>query len=663
MMITAFQGIDPITRNFSYEGEALIDGVRYNKFMMLGTRYCDPVMDAYQVRVEFMKHGFWVNNWHASRYIEDYAGIRPDIYKKVKLLAGLRVFTVKNTFDIPSVGSRTLPAPGLLSAGSMAIIADVAQCASFPVKKNKGRHWIGKDALYIGPDVLVAEKLNGLHAQITINNNIATVISPFGGMNIGLPGRVDGSHYFEAELIFAPYWEDRVYNLPPGMTISQAMHKELLNVKEIVIFDGIPGGTSYCRSFIDRWEDITNFFVCNESFLKIFKLQNYITHPTAHDLQVLWDRSVEGIVLQPACSPAGCFGDGAGSARYFKKRITIEQDTIDGIVEVDVKTLRRVRRRPDRVIATNMAEIALIREYWSFDEFAIYYRAMRNLYDPKGHRFPVLRTIKEYAAAVEGTLLGYDAEEVVQDIFFAYMSYYSGYKCDVGAVSNVGDLIKAIDVVRKKEFAQEDFNRILQDKLASEYLIEEIANKTSLTNENCIACSKQLSKTARYVYIRTVEAYEMEKQEGYPDAYYYGLSGKTLVDLLTANYDLSNLTHWFFYGGETHRDGVILKYNRSLGELKKRTVGSGLGVRSYVESLEVFNVSIPYGVVTKGNKRGHLWAEFYTVNLTLEPRSLPGVWLRPMINKASFQSDKVRCLGDMIRYVAHVNNMTIVSGI
>lgn len=664
MMITAFQGIDPITRNFSYEGEVVMEGVRYNKFMMLGTHYCDPVMDAYDVRVRFMKEGFWVNHWHASRYIEDYAGVRPDIYKKVKLLAGLRVFTVKNTFEIPTVRQRSVVSSNVMASGSKAILVDIAQAASFPVKKNKGRHWIGRDSLYVGPDVMCAKKLNGLHCQLTIAGNTATIISPFGGMVIGLPGRVDGSHYFEAELMFREGWEDRCSNPVGNITQSQAMHNELLSVRDIVIFDGILGGTAYCRAFIDRWEDILNFFKVNESFMRVFQLQEYLVHPTADDLRELWNSSGEGVVIQPACSPAGCFGDGAGSARYLKKRITIEVDRPDGIVEVDMDGAV-VRKRPDRVVATNVAELTMIREFWSFEEFFIFYRAMRNLYDPVGSRYPILRTIKEYAMAVEGSIHMYDASEIIQDIYFAYMSYYSGSKCDVGPISNVAELVKTVDMVRRKKLIPDDYLRVLKDSSRSDRLIAEIQAKDTLSVEDCPVCSRQLSGNGNFIVISSLESLEYERSIGrFPNGAYFGIPGMSLCEMLTANEKLSDLTHWFLYEGSTHRDGVTLKYNRSMGDIKKRLISDGMPaeVTSFFESLEVFNVSVPYGAVIVGNKKTHLWAEFLTVNIVLEPRRA-GVWYRPMINKRSMLTSSMRCLGDMIRYVSYVHDLAIISGI
>ena len=114
---------------------------------------------------------------------------------------------------------------------------------------------------------------------------------------------------------------------------------------------------------------------------------------------------------------------------------------------------------------------------------------MRNLYDPVGWRYPILRTTKEYVMALEGVHNGLDLDDIVDDIYKAFVSFYAG-NLKFGPIENVGLLVREIKNKWKTVVGAGDFYKMCDCKIdVSDALAQMIEEKIVLSNGKCRYCS------------------------------------------------------------------------------------------------------------------------------------------------------------------------------
>jgi len=684
MIVSNYCGYDPITRSFSFDGQVVLEGVCYNKFTMLGKRYVDPVMDIAKVRYEVNRKAFTFDQWHASRFVQRYEGVRPDVFKKVKLLSGLRVVVICN-FDTGKgsfYNPPQLPGAKLYKVDSnLRLVSNFVSEASFPVRKNKGRHFSGRDALYTGYDIAVAPKVDGVHAQMTMRENMVAVVTNLGSFQLMMPFKVEGVHYLEGELLIKNWHKVDLLGDP----VRKFFNYVSSNMYDIVIFDGLAAGSHQTSSFIDRWSAICQLFTVSEGLSGFFTLQGYVFYPSAEEVGDTYSRSSEGIVIQPVSSPAGAFGDGFGSARYVKKRITYEDfnGTTNEIWEFDL-TNKPVRRRPDRVVPSTVAELALIREFWTFDEFIIYYRAMRNVVMGKNHRFPALRGSGDYVRALEQGMFGDKTDDVIEDVFLAYMDYYSGQGVVTGSIQNVATLIQAVDKVRTKVVHSLEFSKFVGTKLdAADRFLALLKAKTTIP-PGCSICAvaagvfKTLTVDVRPAYV-TIEGKNIRNPNVYTlNEYikcdltkydgYVVFESDALKDMLGGG-DRKYPDHWFLLRGDNLRHGNSLHHIRPLGEIKRMVTVGELPPQevSLYNSLDFYEVEIDF------HRKGAAYVSppcrisFVTANVLLDKREAETMtnrpWMVPLLPFHSVNLRTVRCLADIIRSCVRSGGYEVIVGL
>jgi len=148
----------------------------------------------------------------------------------------------------------------------------------------------------------------------------------------------------------------------------------------IVVTDVLRAPWGSKGSFINRWKWLVHIYdTCKPSYVKDgvmvdcwpFVLQEWtrLDSPRAFELVAGAD---EGIVLQSLTAPSGAMKHGLGSARYVKRRYTVDRKHNGKIFEFDAFTNELIRERTDKQVANSNAVMKAVRSAVSYDVFRSY---------------------------------------------------------------------------------------------------------------------------------------------------------------------------------------------------------------------------------------------------------------------------------------------------
>lgn len=380
-----------------YLGIHEVEGKHYHKIKVLDTIYYDCIFNTSDLYELFREAGWHLDIMHSSRYIAKCGKIKKVVKKNLSTIQCLRValayslkpekrgnsicgFVPSSSDNGPFEGARIFNmSHGVFPSDIPIQVVPETSLPSFPVRKNKGVPLNGKDIACLGDSYWWGPKHQGFHCQMLLSGDKLSVSSGLGSFIVNIKGHVKVGCYLEGELIVYPEYYER-----PLLASHPDFRKQL---SHIVVFDGLPLSMTVEDPFVSRWVGIEGTLFLYQDLLPFFTLQTWASADLVSDYTFMSimksDAYPEGVVIQPMFSPPGKFRNGFGSARYIKKHYTYEvRDVTRGvIIEIDLKTKKYMRDRPDRTLPSTLEDVLRIESAVSVMELHLFAMLMFKYYN------------------------------------------------------------------------------------------------------------------------------------------------------------------------------------------------------------------------------------------------------------------------------------------
>jgi len=214
------------------------------------------------------------------------------------------------------------------------------------ISPNKGLP-LGKDDVeFLDPNLVWgAEKCNGVAAMILHSAGALEVV-------------VEGRKPFKFKNYTSGYKKDFILQAE-AMTYGDG-------TEELVVLDVLVAPWGSCGNFISRWRWLENL-VSDVAKRWPFRLQQWYRIDDPY-FQIVCRGVDEGIVIQSLTAPPSSVTLGAGSARYVKKRWTVER-LVDGKIWECTLDGEKLRIREDRKRPNPPHVVQRIRDAMTLDSF------------------------------------------------------------------------------------------------------------------------------------------------------------------------------------------------------------------------------------------------------------------------------------------------------
>jgi len=208
-------------------------------------------------------------------------------------------------------------------------------------------------------------------------------------------------------------------------------------------------------SFIVRWRWLVSLFNQFEGRWP-FRLQRWFRLGSPESFgECLLKRGIEGVVLQSHIAQPGSMKHGVGSARYVKKRWTLDlyDSETKKVSEYCERTNERIRTRPDKTRPNNAEQIKRVKDAPMYNDFVFYVKLI-SYGELRNTKYGVDLTFAK--ALAQKVLDGVPVADWSKSDLVVYMACYtdSRFVSDVLADTYDNKLALSVFGVAKRAFDQ-----------------------------------------------------------------------------------------------------------------------------------------------------------------------------------------------------------------
>lgn len=224
---------------------------------------------------------------------------------------------------------------------------------------NHGRPLLATDLVYMSEsDIMIAPKWNGTSGRMAIRRGIAHLY-------------VDDKRLYRASQLDASFDHD--------MQLQVEVIDNVDGSIRVIVVDAYRVGKRSPTMFLDRWCLFESIYDRSTVLQSLVEKQRYSTRTIGEFVALISSIQdspfIDGIVLQNKWAMPGCFKEALGSARYLKKRYTVDVllgkeigeyylDTLIDTGELELVRIRKDKCKPNTNTQLMTLKAALYYEDW-----------------------------------------------------------------------------------------------------------------------------------------------------------------------------------------------------------------------------------------------------------------------------------------------------------